>query len=271
MSQENVEIVRRGWEAWVRGDLDALLELCDPAVEWDTTHMEGWPEDAVYFGRGGVRRFLEEWLGSWERFESGAEKILEAGGDRVVVICWQQGFGPGSEVPVHMDWAQICTLQRGLVCRVEAYSDRAQALEAAGLRAMSQENVEIVLRSLDAWNRRDIAGALALADPEAEYVNPASAVEPGTRRGTTELTAVLRAQWETLTDGRWEIDRIYDRGEEVIALGRVSRRMPGSDARIEDQVLTSWKINSGKVVRVETLGFGRAEVQSALEAAGLRE
>src|SRR5829696_5879527 len=98
MSQENVEIVRRGWEAWVRGDLDALLELCDPAVEWDTTHMEGW-------------------LGSWERFESGAEKILEAGGDRVVVICWQQGFGPGSEVPVHMNWAQICTLQRGLVCR----------------------------------------------------------------------------------------------------------------------------------------------------------
>src|SRR5215207_1823738 len=241
MSQENVEIVRRGWEAWVRGDLDALLELCDPAVEWDTIHMEGWPEDAVYFGRDGVRRFLEEWLASWERFESGAEKILEAGGDRVVVICWQQGFGPGSEVPVHMNWAQICTLQRGLVCRVEAYSDRAQALEAAGLReeAMSQENVEIVRRSLDAWNRRDIAGALALADPEAEYVNPASAVEPGTRRGTTELSAVLRAQWETLTDGRWEIDRIYDRGEEVIALGRVSRRMPGSDARIEDQVLTS--------------------------------
>ena len=43
MSPENVEIVRRGWEAWVRGDLDALLELCDPAVEWDTIHMEGWP------------------------------------------------------------------------------------------------------------------------------------------------------------------------------------------------------------------------------------
>ena len=81
---------------------------------------------------------------------------------------------------------------------------------------------------------------------------------------------MLRAQWEALTDGQWEIDRIYDRGEEVIALGRVSRRMPGSDARIEDQVLTSWKISSGKVVRVETLGFGRAVVQSALEAVGLR-
>jgi len=103
---------------------------------------------------------------------------------------------------------------------------------------MSQQTVEIVRRSLDAWNRRDIAGALALVDAEAEYVNPASAVEPRTRRGTSELTAVLRAQWEALTDGRWEIDRIHDRGEEAIAVGRLSRRMPGSDTRIEDQVLT---------------------------------
>jgi ketosteroid isomerase-like protein len=86
--------------------------------------------------------------------------------------------------------------------------------------------VEIVRRMLDAWNRRDIVGAIAFADAEAEYINPASAVEPGTRRGTTELTAVLRAQWEALTDGRWEIDQI---------------------------------------------GFGRAEVQSALEAVGLRD
>jgi hypothetical protein len=44
------------------------------------------------------------------------------------------------------------------------------------------------------------------------------------------MAAVVREQWELLTDGRWEIDRIYDRGEEVIALGRISRRMPGSDA-----------------------------------------
>src|SRR5215212_3212468 len=136
---------------------------------------------------------------------------------------------------------------------------------------MSQKNLEIVRRSLDAWNRRDIAAALALADAEAEYVNPASAVEPGTRRGTTELTAVLRAQWEALTDGRWEIDRIYDRGEEVIALGRISRRMPGSDARLEGHSLVSYKIRSGKIVRIEVLAFGRDEVQTALEAAGLSE
>jgi ketosteroid isomerase-like protein len=136
---------------------------------------------------------------------------------------------------------------------------------------MSQENVEIVRRAIDAWNRRDIEDLLALADPEGEYVNSPSAIEPGTRRGRDEIAAAIRAQWESLTDGRWEIDRIYDRGEEVIALGRISRRMPGSDARLEDRVLVSWKIRSGKIVRTEVLGFGRDEVHAALEAAGLSE
>ena len=136
---------------------------------------------------------------------------------------------------------------------------------------MSQENVEIVRRAVDAWNRRDIEGLHALGDPEGEYVNSPTAIEPGTRRGTDEITAVMRAQWELLTDGRWQIDRIYERGEEVIASGRISRRMPGSDARLEDRVLVSWKIRNGRIVRTEVLGFGRDEVQTALQALGLRE
>jgi hypothetical protein len=47
--------------------------------------------------------------------------------------------------------------------------------------------------------------------------------------------------------------------------------MPGSDARLEDRVLVSYKLRGGKIVRTEVLGFGRAEVQAALEAAGLEE
>jgi mannose-6-phosphate isomerase-like protein (cupin superfamily)/ketosteroid isomerase-like protein len=133
-SRGNVEVVKNGWAAWIRGDLDAVLEVFDPAVEWDTTQLDGWPEDDVYYGHEGVRRFLEEWLGIWERFESGVEEYLEADGDRVLVICWQRGFGPRSHVPVQMDWAQICTLKNGLICRLEAYSDRHEAFTAAGLR-----------------------------------------------------------------------------------------------------------------------------------------
>jgi ketosteroid isomerase-like protein len=136
---------------------------------------------------------------------------------------------------------------------------------------MSQENVEIVRRLYDAWNRRDEEELVALSDPEVEFVNSPTAVEPGTRRGTNEVLAAARTQWEFLRDGRFEIDRIYDPGEEIFVLARLSRLMPEGDARIDDRVLASWMIRDGRVVRTEVLGFGAAEVETALEAAGLRE
>jgi hypothetical protein len=102
--------------------------------------------------------------------------------------------------------------------------------------AVSQENVEIVRRATDAWNRQDLEG--------------------------------MRA---SLPDARQEIDRLYDRGDEIIGLGRLSRRMPGSEARIEDRVLISWKIHGGRITRIEVLGASAGEVQEALKAAGLEE
>jgi ketosteroid isomerase-like protein len=112
---------------------------------------------------------------------------------------------------------------------------------------------------------------LALSDPEVEFVNSPTAVEPGTRRGTNEVLAAARTQWEFLRDGRQEIDRIYDHGDEVLVLGRLSRLMPEGDTRIEDRVLVSWTIRDGKVVRTAVLGLGGAEVEKALDAAGLSE
>src|SRR6478735_4850714 len=112
---------------------------------------------------------------------------------------------------------------------------------------MSEENVEIIRRLLDAWNRQDIEGILALVDPEGEYVNAPTAVEPGTRRGHDEIVAVMRKQWEILSDGILEIDRLVDRGDEIIGVGHVSRTMPGSDARITNPLLISWTFRDGKV------------------------
>jgi ketosteroid isomerase-like protein len=134
---------------------------------------------------------------------------------------------------------------------------------------MSQENVEIVRRVMDAWNRQDIQGIL-FADPDIEYVNAPTNVEPGTRRGQDELLAVLRTQWESIPGALQEIDRFHDRGDEIITEGRLSRTMPGSDARISTPILISWNFRDGKVIRCEQLGGG-PEFPDALKAAGLRE
>jgi ketosteroid isomerase-like protein len=58
MSQENVEVVRRGFEAWSRGDMDALRELYDPGMIWRSP--EGWPEPGPYAGREAVMRQVEQ-------------------------------------------------------------------------------------------------------------------------------------------------------------------------------------------------------------------
>ncbi|HYH61969.1 MAG TPA: nuclear transport factor 2 family protein [Solirubrobacterales bacterium] len=133
---------------------------------------------------------------------------------------------------------------------------------------MSQENVELVHRLLDAWNHQDVEAILALSDPEAEYVNPTNALEPGTRRGHAEIVTVFRKQWEGIPGALHEIYRLHDRGDEIISEGRLSRTMPGSDTRISDTILMSWKFRDGKIVRLEQLGNG-PNFPDALKAAGL--
>ena len=43
MPQRNVELVRRGWDMWSRGDVDGLFSLLAPDVVYDTTHLRDWP------------------------------------------------------------------------------------------------------------------------------------------------------------------------------------------------------------------------------------
>jgi hypothetical protein len=80
----------------------------------------------------------------------------------------------------------------------------------------------------------------------------------------------MRKQWEGIPGALQEIDRFHDRGDEIITEGRLSRTMPGSDARISNPLLISWKFREGKLIRLELLGAG-PDFPDALEAAGLQE
>ncbi len=135
---------------------------------------------------------------------------------------------------------------------------------------MSRENVECVRSLVDAWNRRDVEAILSRIHPDGEYVNAPTAVEPGTRRGHEAIVAVLRRQWDSLSGGFQEVDRIDDRGDEIITVGRVTRTMPGSDTRISNPLLISWRFREGQLIRLEQLGAG-PNFPDALEAAGLKE
>jgi len=133
MSRENIEIVRQGWDAWIRGDVREVARNWDPEVVLDMTHFRDWPE-AEYHGKERVERFMHEWLDMWDDYEVGVEDVIAAPDDRVVSLYWHRGRGRDSGLPMEFRGAQVSTLREGKVTRSAFYDDRAEAFEAVGLR-----------------------------------------------------------------------------------------------------------------------------------------
>ena len=130
MSKENIANVRRGIDAWNRGDLDEWLAGFAPEAEFHTTGR--FPDERVYRGRAGLERY---WAEIHEAVEEMTLSIsdLRASGDRVFQAVTGRGRGKRSTVPVEEPIWLVTTLRDGLAVRVETHVDRADALEAAGL------------------------------------------------------------------------------------------------------------------------------------------
>jgi ketosteroid isomerase-like protein len=132
---------------------------------------------------------------------------------------------------------------------------------------MSQENVEIVRSFYDSWARNEFPGPVELMDPEIEYVNPAGAVEPGTRRGREAFRRALEKVfegWET-----WDVDPEEFRGvgDQVAVVVRYKARGRGSGVEVKGRESALWTLRDGKVASYAWFH----EPADALEAAGLRE
>jgi uncharacterized protein len=131
MSEENVEIVRRGFTAFTRGDYALFLELLDPEVEW--IPLMATLESRVYRGHDGVRQWLEGLADAWQFFEVHAEDYCDLG-DRVLVLGHWRARGRASGVELETQagtW--LFDVKDGKTVRLQTYTDRAEALEAAGL------------------------------------------------------------------------------------------------------------------------------------------
>jgi hypothetical protein len=133
MSQENVELVRRAYEAWNRGDLETAFEFLDLDVE--VSVPPDLPEAGTYRGRGEVRHWVaEQLLPTLEEVRAEPEKFFDAG-DQVVVFVRYFGRGKASGIEVRgavLD-AHVWTLRDGKVQKLQMYEGTEKALEAVGL------------------------------------------------------------------------------------------------------------------------------------------
>ena len=128
MSEENVELVRRGTE-----NVEAFWELLDDHVVWDLRARPLVDLDDVYFGRDAVIKASRHYWGTWDEYSLDAEELIDAG-TSVVVTVRERGRGRGSGASFDDRWAQVWTFSRGRIVRWELYADQATALEAAGIR-----------------------------------------------------------------------------------------------------------------------------------------
>jgi ketosteroid isomerase-like protein len=136
MSQENVEIVRRVFEAVARRDTASILALYDPEVEVHFSPGTLWHrmgEAGSYCGLEGLRAFDRELRQAFEDFETNCEELIEAG-ERVVSVSRYRARGRRSGIEVDgPPQFGIWTIADGQITRVDWFNTRGEALEAAGL------------------------------------------------------------------------------------------------------------------------------------------
>jgi ketosteroid isomerase-like protein len=120
-----VELVREINEALNRGDIDGMLARMDPDFEWRP--LEASPVARVYRGREQVRRYVEDWLGTFESLRLDLEDSTEIA-DRVVAVVRGHGRGRASGVELQTRFCQVWTLRCGAAVAMDEYPTREQAL-----------------------------------------------------------------------------------------------------------------------------------------------
>ena len=129
MSQDNVEIVRRVYQALGGRDWDAVFHDMHPDFEMTT---QRGPAAGTYRRREGAQGFLEDYVEGfgdmvWEPEE------FSINGDLVVVLVTQRGRPKGGSVDIVVRNGHLWTVRDGTILSMKTFPDPNDALEAAGL------------------------------------------------------------------------------------------------------------------------------------------
>ena len=129
----NVEIVVGQFEAVNARDFAAAME----AYAEDVTLTAHGPLGEMVGRTATGKKAVGDWFGDWfQQFAPDYRFQIEdarGSGDRVFIVATHSGRGRASGAPIEGETAYAYTVREGKVCRVELFSDRDEALEAAGL------------------------------------------------------------------------------------------------------------------------------------------
>ena len=131
MSQENVDVIRRGYEALASGRIDFVG--LDAEIEWRGPRE--FPDLAEpRYGHDGVRQYMAKLGEVFDDYRVVAEEFIDVGPDKVLVFAREGGRGKGSQAAVQTNpTAHLWTIRDGKAVRMRSYWERPEALEAVGL------------------------------------------------------------------------------------------------------------------------------------------
>jgi ketosteroid isomerase-like protein len=130
---------------------------------------------------------------------------------------------------------------------------------------MPPENVEVVRRSIDAFNRRDLRELAELCHEDLEFVSVLTAVEETSYRGKDAFARYLAVMDQTWEEWRTEDHRIFDGGDDRVAgVLRLIGKGRHSGVPVEREVGLAYTIRQGKIWRLRSY----LNPVEALEAVG---
>jgi ketosteroid isomerase-like protein len=125
----SVDLVKRSYEAFARGDMDGVLGDMDPKIEWQ--QAQGLPHGGTYCGLEEVRRNIFDPLDAewWDEFSAVPAEFLDAG-DEVVVLGRYRGVAKGSGKHLDVPFVHVWTVRGKRAVRFRQFLDTAGWIEA---------------------------------------------------------------------------------------------------------------------------------------------
>jgi ketosteroid isomerase-like protein len=138
---ENLEVSRRGFEAFSLGDLDACLALMDPEIEWHLAFQlpDLPPDRKVFHGYDEVRELLDAFRSVWDELCVDLEEVLHDADDTLIERVRFQGRGAGSGVEVDRIVFYVQELRDGKLLRQRPFDAETEAFAAAGVERQGAE------------------------------------------------------------------------------------------------------------------------------------
>jgi uncharacterized protein len=136
MSDENVEIVRRVFEAFNSRDWATWESHHHPDFEW--SDPPEFPGGSTHHGVGSVRRFMDDVLETGDEWRVEIDGIESVGENRVLMRGRSVLVGRASRIPMEDPLFQLFELKQARVSRVQTFRSSEEALAAAGLRSSEE-------------------------------------------------------------------------------------------------------------------------------------